>query len=92
MPKRVDSKTSPDRWDRWSPATRRAPDQGGNFEQAENAFTLLLDQARSDLEKADIYNLRIIKYENMAKYAESIQCGKEGLHLFGFDLPETEAE
>ncbi|NUN14054.1 MAG: AAA family ATPase [Myxococcales bacterium] len=62
----------------------------GNFAEAEQAFGLLLSQARSTLEKAEIYNLRIIQYENMAKYTEAVQAGKEGLKPFGIVLPESD--
>ncbi|MEW5957757.1 MAG: ATP-binding sensor histidine kinase [Chloroflexota bacterium] len=61
----------------------------GNFAEAEQAFDLLLSQARSKLEKAEIYSLRIIQYENMAKYTEAVQAGQKGLRLFGLGLPET---
>lgn len=64
----------------------------GNFEQAEEDFDLLLRQARTKLEKAEIHNLRIIQHENMAKYAEAVQSGQAGLEPFGLHLPETDAE
>jgi len=61
----------------------------GNFAQAERGFDLLLSQAKTSLERAEIHNMRIIQYENMAKYVEAVQAGREGLKLFGIALPEN---
>jgi len=62
----------------------------GNFEAAERCLALLLCQARSRREQAEIHNLRIIRHENMAQYAAAVQAGREGLELFGIVLPEQE--
>jgi predicted ATPase len=64
----------------------------GNFDHAAQYFDLLLRQARTNLERAEIYNLRVIQYENMAKYVEATQAGREGLKLFDIILPENEDE
>ncbi|NUM73799.1 sigma 54-interacting transcriptional regulator [candidate division KSB1 bacterium] len=61
----------------------------GNFGAAERYFALLLDKAATRLERAEIHSMRIIQYENMAKYVEAVQAGREGLRLFGIVLPET---
>jgi PAS domain S-box-containing protein len=64
----------------------------GNFDEAERYFDLLLSKARTKLERAEIHNMRIIQYENMAKYSQAVQSGREGLKLFGIVLPETAEE
>ncbi|HEX3034638.1 MAG TPA: serine/threonine-protein kinase PknK, partial [Thermodesulfobacteriota bacterium] len=64
----------------------------GNFDKAEEYFDLLLSRAGTNLEKAQIYNMKIIQYENMAQYTKAVQAGAEGLKLFGIVFPETEEE
>lgn len=64
----------------------------GNFEEAEQHFDFLLQKAKTNLEKAEIYNLKIIQNENRANYAEAVRAGREGLKLLGIELPESEKE
>lgn len=64
----------------------------GNFEESENAFDWLLEQAATDLEKAEIYNMRVIQYENMSRFGDAIESGMAGLKLFGMVFPESEPE
>lgn len=64
----------------------------GHFAEAENCFDLLLVQARTNLDKAQIHNLRVVQYENTSRYADAVACGREGLALFGLLFPETIAE
>jgi predicted ATPase/class 3 adenylate cyclase len=60
----------------------------GNFEQAEALIYLTLEQAKSVLEKAELYNLLIVQYTMLAKYEEAIKAGRKALTLLGIDLPE----
>ena len=62
----------------------------GNFDRAERLFYTLKNKARSNLEKADIYNIQMIVYANLNKNTDSINLASEGLKLFGFNLPEEE--
>jgi PAS domain S-box-containing protein len=64
----------------------------GNFDESEHHFDLLLKKAQTRLEKAEIHNLRIIQYENMAKYSAAVQAGRVGLQLFDLTLPTAEAK
>ena len=64
---------------------------GGHFGQAEDAFDWLLGRARTRLDKAKIYSLKVLQYEHMSRYTEAIRTGREGMALFGLafpDLPE----
>ena len=56
----------------------------GNFEQAEGLFDMLLAQSKNNLDKANIYNLKMVMYANLNKYGDSIKIGGEGLKLFKF--------
>ena len=63
-----------------------------DFEQAEQGFDRLLTQARTRLEKAEIYQLKIIQYENQSRYTDAVETGRLALALFHIRLPVAEAE
>ncbi|HIK09355.1 MAG TPA: AAA family ATPase [Oscillatoriaceae cyanobacterium M33_DOE_052] len=60
----------------------------GNFAESEALIELILQQVRSDLEKAEIYQLLLIQYTMSARYEEAIQTGQKALALLGIDLPD----
>jgi predicted ATPase/transcriptional regulator with GAF, ATPase, and Fis domain len=64
----------------------------GHFDEAERYFDLLLGRARTRLDKAQVYNLRIIRYENMSLYADAVRSGMEALALFGVSFPDSAEE
>jgi len=64
----------------------------GHFDEAESGFDLLMKHAKTRLEKAAIYNMRIVQYENLSRFAEASAFGCEGLALFDIKFPETKAE
>jgi len=64
----------------------------GELEQAEQDCDRLLARARTSLEKAEIYNLKISQYENQSRYTDAVEAGREALDLFQIRLPLTEAE
>jgi predicted ATPase/transcriptional regulator with GAF, ATPase, and Fis domain/tRNA A-37 threonylcarbamoyl transferase component Bud32 len=64
----------------------------GYFVQAEHAFDRLLERARTRLDKATIYSLKVLQYEHMSRYADAIRTGREGIALFGLFFPDLPAE
>ncbi|WP_437313870.1 AAA family ATPase [Sorangium sp. So ce385] len=64
----------------------------GAPERAEALFTSLLPRARSNVERAQIYSLRVLLYATLGRFADAVRLGREGLGLLGFALPSTEAE
>jgi predicted ATPase len=64
----------------------------GNFDEAEQAFESLLKRARTKLDKARIYQLRGVQYENQARYAEVIESARECLALFDVHFPDSTEE
>lgn len=64
----------------------------GNFDRAEQQLVDLLDLAKSPLDKAEIYRIRIVEYENTARFAEARDWGKTGLALFDIKFPESDSE
>ena len=59
----------------------------GSFEEAERDFDRLLTKARTKLDKAKIYSLKILQYEHTSRYADAIRSGLEALALFGLSFP-----
>lgn len=64
---------------------------GGNLEQSEELFQVLMLRSQSVIEKAEIYSLQLVLYTSLGKFAEVIALGKEGLALLGWRVPQTPA-
>jgi PAS domain S-box-containing protein len=60
----------------------------GNHEQAQRLFDLTLKKAISNLEKAEIYRIRMALDANMGKFVEHNALCIEALKLFGVHLPD----
>jgi transcriptional regulator with GAF, ATPase, and Fis domain len=52
----------------------------------------LLAQARTRLDKATIFSLKILQYERMSRYADAIRTARDGLALFGLAFPDLPEE
>jgi predicted ATPase/transcriptional regulator with GAF, ATPase, and Fis domain len=64
----------------------------GRFEEAEGWFETLLREARSPLERAEAFRMRIMQCDSLARYADAVRAGRDGLALLGVVLPVGEAE
>jgi len=64
----------------------------GHFNRSETLINLTLEQSKSAFEKAEIYNVLIVQYTMLAKYAEAIQIGRKALVLLGITLPEKDLQ
>ena len=64
----------------------------GHFDSADQLFELMLGKARSDLDRARIYSLRIKVYQAGSRYDESVVLALEALQLFGVTFPESDDE
>ena len=62
------------------------------FELAESLFEVILAHARSDMERAHVYGLRMILHATLGKMVETVRIGMTGLALFGVTFPEDEKE
>jgi predicted ATPase/transcriptional regulator with GAF, ATPase, and Fis domain len=60
----------------------------GHFAQAEHTFDWLLEKARTALDQAKLYALKILQYEHMSRYTEAIRTARKGLALFDLSFPE----
>ena len=63
----------------------------GDFDGAEQAMAMLLQHAEGPLDRAAVFGLRMVQYENMARYADALASAREGLALFDMVLPENDA-
>ncbi|MEO1429573.1 MAG: ATP-binding sensor histidine kinase [Cyanobacteria bacterium J06633_8] len=61
----------------------------GNFTDSEYLINLIIEKARTPVEKADIYNLLMIQYTVQGQLNEAIEAGKKGLKYLGIELPEN---
>jgi PAS domain S-box-containing protein len=64
----------------------------GRFDSADGLFELMLSRARSDLDRAKIYSLRIKVYQASSRYEESVVLALEALQLFGVVFPGSDDE
>ncbi|HET9530200.1 MAG TPA: sigma 54-interacting transcriptional regulator, partial [Blastocatellia bacterium] len=64
----------------------------GNFEEAEERFESLLRRPATIPDKARVYGLRIVQYENLSRYADALASARECLALFGLSFPDSTTE
>ena len=60
-----------------------------NYANSKKIVDLLLDKAKSDLQRAELYNILIIQNTLMAEYREAIGFGRKALSLLNVNLPEN---
>jgi predicted ATPase/transcriptional regulator with GAF, ATPase, and Fis domain len=60
----------------------------GDFDEAEQRFETLLRRARAPLERAEAHRMRLVQFESMARYADALRAGRDGLELLGYRFPE----
>lgn len=59
----------------------------GKFAEAEFFFNIIVQQAESNIDRARVYNSRIILYTNQTRYEDAVRAAIEGLKLFGVHVP-----
>jgi PAS domain S-box-containing protein len=64
----------------------------GNFDVAQALSRAMLEHARSDLDRAQVYRLRIRLSGLAGRSADTLTALREGLRLFGMTLPESAAD
>ncbi|WP_434425885.1 sensor histidine kinase [Nannocystis pusilla] len=64
----------------------------GDHAAAEQRIELLLGRARTNLDRARAYRLRLRMHQLSGRYADAVTALLAALRLFGVDVPETEAE
>ncbi|MEG4515981.1 MULTISPECIES: AAA family ATPase [unclassified Microcoleus] len=64
----------------------------GNIEESKIWSVRTLAQAKTPLDKAEIYNLAIIQYTLLAEYPKAIAAGLQALSLLGIDITDDDFE
>ncbi|MCT7985571.1 AAA family ATPase [Laspinema sp. A4] len=64
----------------------------GNFQKADELFTILLERVLDKFDRAEIYNLIVLLTITQERFQESVQAGLAGMKLMGLEVPETEEE
>lgn len=59
----------------------------GQAEEAEADTEVLLQQAKTDLGRGEVYALKMVQYENSGRFDRSVEAGKSALALFGIEFP-----
>ncbi len=61
----------------------------GEWERMEQFTSVVLQQAKTILEKVKVYDIKIISYDVQGNLKKAIQIGLEALNLLGFSLPDS---
>ena len=64
----------------------------GNFDKSKQLIDFILERVKTDLEKAEVYDLLLLQYTLTANYEAAIQTGRKALNYLGIDLPESELQ
>jgi predicted ATPase/signal transduction histidine kinase/GAF domain-containing protein len=64
----------------------------GNFIEADALSDLALDRARSNLDRAKVYSLRIKLYQVAGQYDDGCAAALDGLREFGVTFPESDED
>ncbi|WP_437954641.1 AAA family ATPase [Sorangium sp. So ce119] len=59
----------------------------GRFAQAESLFNFILASARTHLDRAHVYAQRLLLFNAVARFDESVRCARTALALLGIELP-----
>lgn len=59
----------------------------GDVGKAEELFAMLVKKARTELERADVYGVKVILYAGLGQYAEAVETGRKALQKLGIHLP-----
>ncbi|WP_437977556.1 hypothetical protein WMF11_11940 [Sorangium sp. So ce295] len=61
-------------------------------DEAEARIATLLARAKNAVERAQVYNLRVVRHTTVGNFASALDAGREALALLGSSWPATEAE
>jgi predicted ATPase/class 3 adenylate cyclase/GAF domain-containing protein/tRNA A-37 threonylcarbamoyl transferase component Bud32 len=64
----------------------------GKFTEAEAHLMQLIDRAKNELDKAEIYSILVVQLTNLGHYARAIKSGVDCLELLGLKIPESPSE
>ncbi len=62
----------------------------GNFENSERLINVILNHAKTDIEKGEAYNMLLIQYNSLGKYDLAMQSVKTALTPLGINIPSDD--
>ncbi|MEA5516325.1 serine/threonine protein kinase, partial [Nodularia sp. UHCC 0506] len=65
---------------------------GGNFEEMEQLAEVVLQQAKTLLEKVKVYEIKIQAYTSQNRLLEAIAIARQVLQYFGLNFPDSPSE
>ncbi|MBZ4418354.1 ATP-binding sensor histidine kinase [Myxococcus sp. RHSTA-1-4] len=63
----------------------------GHFQQADMLFSLMLEKARTHLDRVEVWTLRMRMYQVIGRPGDGVTLMLEGLRLFGMSLPDEDS-
>lgn len=60
-----------------------------NFSEAESFFDECLQNAKTNLDKASVHNLKLILLANLTRFQEALDTARTGLRLLGSEMPSN---
>ena len=61
-----------------------------NYARSKELIDLVVANARSTLDRAQLYNILIVQYTLLARYRDAIETGREALRLLGVHVPDRD--
>ena len=59
-----------------------------NFGEAQKIFDIVVKNAKSNIDKANVHSLMILLYVTQGKYEDALRVGYEGMRMVGVRLPK----
>ncbi|PKN51712.1 MAG: serine/threonine-protein kinase PknK [Deltaproteobacteria bacterium HGW-Deltaproteobacteria-13] len=60
-----------------------------NFSEAEKLFEIVVNNAKTNIDKANVHTLMIVLYTTQGNYEAALKVGLEGMKMVGFKTPST---
>lgn len=58
-----------------------------NIDTAEKLFDTVIERAKNELERANVYGMKVILYASVGKYVDAVHTGIDSLKKFGVRIP-----
>jgi len=63
-----------------------------NFSEAEKLFDIVVRNAKSNIDKANVHTLMVILYITQGNYEDALRVGMEGMKMVGFKIPPNPSD
>ncbi len=61
-----------------------------NYVRSKELIDLLLDKARTDIQRAELYNTLIVQYTLVAQYQDAVDIGRKAMQLLQINIPKNQ--